>query len=207
MSGGDGNDSLYMQSAGRAVLLGGNGNDWLGSNGAQNVLVGGDGNDFLGASGGWSTLAGGAGNDTVFAVGSTNTMDGGDGDDFVGVSGNTNALVGGAGNDYVGATGNNNDLDGGFGNDTLEAAAGHTGDRFIYHAGYGQDQIIGFCRAGGGGTDIVNIQGFGLADFAALQPFMSQSGADTVITLNGADILTIRNVLPSELLATDFQLG
>ena len=36
---------------------------------------------------------------------------------------------------------------------------------------------------------------------------MSQSGADTVITLNGADILTIRNVLPSELLATDFQLA
>ena len=75
------------------------------------------------------------------------------------------------------------------------------------HAGYGQDQILGFAEHGGGGTDIVDIQGFGLADFAALLPFMSQSGADTVITLNGADILTIRNVLPSELLATDFQFA
>ena len=171
------------------------------------MLDGGDGNDFLGASGGSSTLAGGAGNDTVFAVGNTNIMDGGDGNDFVGVSGSINSLVGGAGDDYVGATGNGNDLNGGFGNDTMEAAAGHTNDSYIFQAGYGQDQIIGFAEHRNGGTDIVDIQGFGLATFAALQPFMSQSGADTVITLNGADILTIRNMLPNELLATDFQLA
>ena len=134
-------------------------------------------------------------------------LDGGDGGDFVGVSGNSNGLVGGAGDDFVGATGNNNTLDGGFGNDQLEAAgAGHTGAIFIFHAGYGQDVITGFARHGGGGTDVVDIQGFGLANFAALQPFMSQSGSDTLINL-GADVLRIRNVLPGELLATDFNFG
>ena len=154
------------------------------------MLVGGDGNDFLGATGGGCVLAGGAGNDTVFAVGNTNTMDGGDGDDFVGVSGNSNSLVGGAGDDYLGATGNTNDFDGGFGNDILEGASGHFGDRFIFHAGYGQDTIIGFAEHSGDGTDIIDIQGFGVTTFSALQAFMSQSGNDTVITLNGADILS-----------------
>ena len=147
-------------------------------------------------------LLGEAGNDTVFAASSpaslvaNNILDGGVGDDFVGVSATDNMLRGGAGNDFVGATGNDHTLDGGFGDDQLEAAAGHTGARFVYHAGYGRDAVTGFARHGGGGTDVIDIQGFGLASFAALAPFMAQSGSDTVITLNGADILTIRNVLP-----------
>jgi len=36
---------------------------------------------------------------------------------------------------------------------------------------------------------------------------MSQSGSDTVITFSGADILTIHNVLPSQLQANDFYLA
>ena len=212
LDGGAGNDVLFAQGAGTTgnVFIGGSGNDSLGSNGTNNKQFGGDGNDSLANTGDAAILSGGAGGDTLLAVMSFSgfsLLDGGDGGDFVGVSGNFNGLLGGAGDDFVGATGNNNTLDGGFGNDQLEAAgAGHTGAIFIFHAGYGADVVTGFARHGGGGTDVVDIQGFGLANFAALQPFMSQSGSDTVINL-GADVLRIRNVLPGELLATDFSFG
>ena len=42
-------------------------------------------------------------------------------------------------------------------------------------------------------------------DFAALQPFISQVGADTIITLNGADILTLKNNVAGTLVADDFR--
>ena len=125
-----------------------------------------------------------------------------DGHDWVGASGNGNTLNGGAGVDWVGATGNNNRLDGGAGNDTLVAAAGHANATFVFHAGYGEDQVVNFSTAGG---DLVNLETFGLADFAALQPFMSQSGADVVIDL-GADVLTLRNIQLNTLNAGHFDL-
>ena len=57
----------------------------------------------------------------------------------------------------------------------------------------------------GGERDRVDLRGFGLADFAALDPYMSQVGADTVIALNGADILTLKNINEGTLVADDFQ--
>ena len=53
---------------------------------------------------------------------------------------------------------------------------------------------------------MVNLETFGLANFAALQPFMAQVGSDVVITLNGADILTMQNVALGTLSANDFDL-
>ena len=107
------------------------------------------------------------------------------------------------GADYLAATGNANLLDGGAGNDTLEAAVGHLDDVFVFHAGYGRDTILNFSVGGG---DVVNLETFGLANFAALQPFMAQVGSDVVITLNGADILTMQNVALGTLSANDFDL-
>jgi len=139
-------------------------------------------------------------------VGTGNVLHGETGNDWLGVSGNSSQLFGGAGNDWLGATGDNNTLDGGTGNDTLVAATGtHQGDVFNYRASYAQDEIIGFSRHQTGGTDMVSIQGFGVTTFAQLQTLMTQSGVDTVITFDTADILTIRNVLPGEWQATDFQ--
>ena len=54
--------------------------------------------------------------------------------------------------------------------------------------------------------DGLDLRGFGLANFAALDPFMSQVGADTVIALNGADILTLKNINEGTLVANDFLL-
>ncbi len=76
-------------------------------------------------------------------------------------------------------------------------------DTFVFRPGSGQDSITGFEGANG---DVVDLRGFGLANLAALAPYVSQAGADTVITLNGADILTLKNVNAAMLAADDFML-
>jgi hypothetical protein len=61
------------------------------------------------------------------------------------------------------------------------AAAGgaHGGDRFVFHAGYGLDSITGFARHGAGGTDVIDLQGFGL-NFTSLQAYLSDAGGNGV---------------------------
>ena len=83
----------------------------------------------------------------------------------------------------------------------MVAAAGHSANRYVFRPGSGQDAITGF---EGTNFDTVDLRGFGLADFAALDPYMSQVGADTVIALNGADILTLKNINEGTLTADDF---
>ena len=60
---------------------------------------------------------------------------------------------------FVAATGNSNLLDGGAGRG---GAAPTAGGRFVFHAGYGLNSITGFARHGAGGTDVIDLQGFGL---------------------------------------------
>ncbi len=133
---------------------------------------------------------------------SASAIFGGDGNDWVGVSGDWNLLLGDAGSDYLAATGNGNTFNGGTGNDQMVAAAGHANNFYIFAPGSGQDSITGF---EGGNNDVVDLRGFGLAsNLAALQPYISQVGADTVITLNGCHILTLKNINSGTLVADDF---
>jgi hypothetical protein len=90
----------------------------------------------------------------------------------------------------------------------MVAAAGHSGNFFyffVFLPGSGQDSITGFEGANG---DVVDLRGYGLADFAALQRYISQVGSplrpDTVINFNNGDILTLKNVFSSVLVADDF---
>ena len=191
-----GTDQLFFVGN-QNQLFGGDGNDWHGVSGTNNALAANGGDDWLGATGNFNTLNGQDGNDFLTTTGIGNVLHGETGNDWLGVSGDLNQLFGGAGNDWLGATGDNNTLDGGAGNDTLVAAPGtHQGDVFNYRPGYAQDEIIGFSRHNAGGTDVVSIQGFGVTTFGQLQTFMTQSGGDTVITLNTADILIVRGVAP-----------
>jgi Ca2+-binding RTX toxin-like protein len=200
LDGGNDNDSLYV-SGQFDTLVGGNGNDWLGANGHHHMFFGGDGSDWIGVTGDSCQLHGESGDDTVFAAGPVNVLRGGDGNDWVGVSGTSNKLSGDAGSDYLAATGNGNAFDGGPGNDQIVAAAGHLNNWYVFFPGSGQDSITGFEGANG---DLIDLRAFGLADFAALAPFMSQVGADTVIALNGADVLTLKNINKTTLVANDF---
>ena len=112
---------------------------------------------------------------------------------LLGVSGNNNFLDGAQGDDVVAASGNGNTLDGGADNDQLVAGGAHTGDRFVFHPGYGMDSATGFLRHGAGGTDVIDVNGFGL-NFTTLQPFMADVGGNCVITLDAATVLTVIGV-------------
>ena len=159
----------------------------------------------MGATGNFSELLGDGGDDTMFAAGSFHGLNGGDGNDWVGVSGNSNILLGDAGNDYLAATGNNSIFNGGPGNDQMAAAAGHSNNGYIFQPDSGQDFYHRLRRRGHQSwRDVVDLRGFGLVNFAALDPYMNQVGADTVITLNGADILTLKNINSGTLVDNDF---
>ena len=172
-NGDDGADQLFF-TGNQNQLFGGTGNDWLGVGGTNNALVGGAGDDLLARRGDANTLAGDDGNDNLSANGAGNYLYGQIGNDYLGVSGNNNVLDGAQGDDHVAATGNGNTLDGGAGNDQLVAGGVHTGDRFVFHPGYGMDSATGFLRHGAGGTDVIDINGFGL-NFVTLQPFMAEA--------------------------------
>jgi hypothetical protein len=54
-----------------------------------------------------------------------------------------------------------------------------------------------------GGSDVIDVRGFGLT-FSSLQQYLIQAGNDTVLNFGG-DVMTLRNVLASQLQASDFQ--
>ena len=202
--GDQGNDQLYF-TGNQNQLFGDTDDDWLFVDGSNNALAGGAGNESLiGANGNSNTLNGQEGNDTLSATGNGNFLFGGTDNDIVGVSGVGNSLFGEAGIDVLAATGNNNTLDGGAGNDTLFAAAGHSGDHFVFQFGYEHDIVQGFSTAG---NDIVHLESFGLGSFANLQTFMSQVGNDVRISFDVAHSLILQNVQLNTLNAGDFDLA
>ncbi len=192
------------------VIIGGTGSDYLIGLGGDDVLLGG--------AGGANALQGGTGNDiyAIEAVGDSVIESAGEGfdqvqtnlgsftlsanveeliytgaGDFTGMgNGGDNILVGGAHNDT---------LTGGLGNDTLSGGAGD--DRFVFTKGDGLDTVTDFTHAS---NDIIDLHGYGIANFAALQPLMSQAGADTLIAFDAQNHILLQNVTMSQLDSGDF---
>jgi ELWxxDGT repeat protein/VCBS repeat-containing protein len=117
------------------------------------------------------------------------TLTGGSGNDVLFGHAGNDTLIGGAGNDY---------LNGGTGNDTLTGGAGN--DTFFFADGDGLDTITDFTH----GSDTIDLHGYGVANFAALQPFMSQVGSDVVIAFDVENHITLQNVTLGTLSAGDF---
>ncbi len=197
------------------VIIGGTGGDYL---------IGGAGNDTLtGGTGTANTLQGGTGNDTyvVGAIGDSVIEFAGEGIDIVqtalaaytlranvenltytgsgNFAGSGNALD----NIIVGGTGNDT-LTGGIGNDTLSGGLGD--DHFVFANGDGFDTVTDF-TPGNASNDILDLRGYGIASFAALQPLMHQAGADTLIAFDAYNHITLHNVTLSQLNAGDFTFG
>lgn len=101
-------------------------------------------------------------------------------------------------------TGNagNNTLTGGAGNDTLIGRGGN--DLFVMRPGDGSDVITDFA-AKGSGADVLRIDGYSWSSFDDLKSTFSQVGSDTVIRLSDTDTTILRNVVASDLSATNFQ--
>jgi Ca2+-binding RTX toxin-like protein len=111
-------------------------------------------------------------------------------------------LYGGSGNDQL-YGGNGDDLlFGGPGNDTLTGEAGS--DTFRFLTGFGQDVITDFA-AGAGAGDVISLSiGTAFDTFAEMMAAAAQVGANTVITIDAANKITLSGVLKSALVADDF---
>jgi Ca2+-binding RTX toxin-like protein len=122
--------------------------------------------------------------DVLFGGNAADRIAGGDGSD---------TLVGGAGNDQI---------IGGGGQDTLYGGVGN--DVFVYNTReFGADTIKDFTLAG----DKIDLSGLNVADLASLQPFMTQDGFDTVITLgydSSTEIIRLADVNMNQLTAANF---
>ena len=75
-------------------------------------------------------------------------------------------------------------------------------DHFVFHTGDGIDTIANFAPA-----DVVDIHVNGISTFAALQPFMAQAGADTVIAFDAHDQIVLHDVQIAQLNSGDFLFG
>jgi Peptidase M10 serralysin C terminal/Metallo-peptidase family M12B Reprolysin-like len=200
--GDDENDQLYFAGS-QNQLFGSDGNDWLGVSGNNNSLAGGAGDDWIGATGSLNTLNGQDGSDALVAYGTGNFLHGSNGNDWLGVSGDNNFLNGRQGNDYIGATGNGNTLDGGAGTDHLSMAQ-HVGATFVFHLGYQQDDITGFAAHVTGGSDQIDLRGYGLTFAGLINSYTTQLGSDCVIDFRNGDVLTLHGVQKSSLGSSDF---
>ncbi|PBC18633.1 hypothetical protein CK226_33720, partial [Mesorhizobium sp. WSM4311] len=137
--------------------------------------------------------------DTVFATSETHTLTnikyviGSAFNDTLLGDASANMLLGGAGNDAIEGRGGQDLLSGGADNDT-----------FIFKAGFGLDTITDF-TAGAASDDIIQFGNDVFADFASVLAAASQVGADTVITHDAGNTLTLKNVALANLHQDDFQ--
>ncbi|MCP1517907.1 Ca2+-binding RTX toxin-like protein [Pseudomonas migulae] len=205
LTGNSGNDTLNGDG-GNDQLLGGIGTDTLNGGNGDDSLDGGDGADTLNGGAGSDTLLGGLGDDSLDGGTGSDLLQGGDGNDTL-LGGDANdTLLGGIGNDFIdGGTGNDT-VTGGAGNDMMVASNGN--DIFMFSAGFGVDQIIGFDANAAGGQDRLDISAMNItaATFAG-SVTIADVGADTLVSFAGADSIRLVGVADATTVtATDFIL-
>lgn len=122
IGGGDGNDTIS----------GGTGHDWLQGGNDNDRLLGGDGNDLLFGDTGNDQLYGGSGEDILFGGNGSDTLLGGDGGDMLFGSNGDDVLCGGLGHDI---------LVGGQGSDTFHYVSADEGGDLITGFASGEDVL------------------------------------------------------------------
>lgn len=224
MFGGTGNDEMYANGSGSSMdggagddyVVGSSGNDnqhggddndtIFGNGGADSInagkgddeVYGGDGDDTIRGDEGNDTIDGGGGNDTITAEKGNDVVDGDAGNDTIyGGEGDDN-LKGGDGNDLVQADSGIDTLEGGEGDDTLRGGTGT--DTFVFRDGHGSDTIQWFTAS----EDIVAFDMAEISSYEDVLDRMSGSGNNTLITLDNGDFLTIADVQPDWLSASNF---
>lgn len=206
-------------------FVGSSANEFIYGNGGNDTLLGGDGNDWLIGGTGADALIGGTGYDTAsyFSANAAVTIDlvtlsnsvgdaQGDNfstieafqltanyaDRFVGSSA-AETVFGGGGNDTLIGNDGNDFLDGEEMNDVLTGGAG-TDTFAFYERGFGKDVVTDFVSG-----DLIEFSNSAFSSFTAVQSSMSQVGADTIITLDNDNMVTLLNVIATNLISTDFR--
>ncbi|MEW5685746.1 MAG: calcium-binding protein [Pseudomonadota bacterium] len=197
--------SRFQGFASDDVLSGGIGADTLSGGGGSNYLRGAEGDDSIVGGAGFDDINGNMGNDTCVSGGGDDWVVGGrDNDSLQGseganlVYGNLGAdtCEGGAGNDIVRGGQENDVVRGGAGADYV---SGDKGDDTV-SGGAGADQFHSFGDAG-----LDRVLDFSLAegDRVRLDPgttyTVAQSGADTVVSMNGGGQVVLVGVSMSSL--------
>ena len=112
-------------------------------------------------------------------------------------------LTGSQFNDTLRGTSGNNVLTGLGGNDKLTGGAGN--DTFVFSPGFGKDTITDFAAGPNSGPhDIIAMDQTMFADFDAVMAASTQVGANTVITVDAGNAITLSNVKMSSLQSDDF---
>jgi hypothetical protein len=175
---------------------------FFGASTDNDMIDGGAGNDTISAGAGDDGAQGGLGRDIINGGSGEDHLDGGaDVDKIYGDAGN-DALTGGEGNDYLFGLNGADTLEGGAGNDYLHG--GNGSDTFVFAAAFGRD-IIGQFHDGFGTEDVVQFQHELVADFAALQPHMTQVGSSVFIALDDGSSIEIQRANLALFGADDFQ--
>jgi Ca2+-binding RTX toxin-like protein len=128
IAGGDGDDFLsggFFDEVSRDTVSGGVGNDLIFVAPAGGQIDGGTGNDTILGGDASSQYIGGDGNDLITAFNGNHTLEGGDGNDTMSAGDGTNQLYGGAGNDTFDFVDLGDNIGGGAGIDTVNAKIGY----------------------------------------------------------------------------------
>lgn len=218
LSGGDGNDTLFLKTGQGWIwggfgqdyikggslgdyLFGGYGNDKILGRGGDDVIRGGDGKDDLRGEQGADSILGGTGNDSVKGGSGDDDLDGQNGNDKIYGNDGADLVRGGSGNDSIDAGSGNDTLYDGAGNDILKGGPGS--DTFVFSSGDGggRDRVKDFKP----GQDIVNIENDLFETFQQmLDGYTAQIGDDVVITYGVGFTIILEDLRIAQLRASDF---
>jgi hypothetical protein len=220
--GGSANDLLVAASQGGTIegraggdaLVGGAGADTLLGGAGNDLIVGGDGRSYLRGDEGDDYIQGGGGFDDINGNMGADTCISGGGDDWVVGGKDNDSLSGGDGQNLVYGNLGNDTCDGGAGDDIVRGGQ----DSDVVRGGDGADFVSGDkgddVMTGGAGADIFHTFGDSgvdrVTDFSRAQGdrvqldpgtgfTVSQSGADTLITMEGGGQLILVGVSMSTL--------
>ena len=157
-------DNVLEGNDGDDEILGGPGNDTLQGNDGNDELEGNDGDDVLEGNDGDDDLSGDDGDDTLEGNDGDDELSGDAGDDVLDGGDQDDTLFGGLNNDILDGGADDDDLSGGQGDDTL---TGNTGDDLL--EGGGDDDLYLF--QAGWGSDTLNEgvdEGTDIVDYSAL---------------------------------------
>lgn len=188
--GGQAGDDRILAGGGSDTVNGGAGRDYLRGQDGDDSISGGDDFDDIHGNAGRDTAAGGDGDDWVVGGKDSDRLSGDAGDDLVYGNMGADTLNGGAGNDVVRGGQDNDILVGGLGDDWMSGdrgwdtlTGGDGADTFHAFAGSGVDRVLDFNALEG---DRIQLQ-------AGARFEVTQSGADTVLTLTSGDQLVLAN--------------